>query len=75
VLQRGTLGFGDRGLAPGETSINGVTDRDDIRYNFPAFPDAGRQERVAYGRYRSGDLCLAFLSALLAGHPDAAVDL
>ena len=34
-------------------------------------PIVERQDRQTYGAYRSRDLCLAYLNALSAGHPDA----
>ena len=55
--------------------LYGVTDRDDIRYIYSTFPIVERDERAAYGAYRSRDLCLAWTSALAAGRPDAQVDL
>ena len=54
--------------------LYGVTDRDDVRYVYSTFPIVERQETAAYGRYRSRDLCLAWLNALAAGRPDAAVE-
>ena len=54
--------------------LYGVTDRDDVRYIHSTFPTVERQERAAYGRYRSRDLCLAWLNALAAGKPDAAIE-
>ena len=51
--------------------LYGVTDRDDIRYVYSTFPIVERQETETYGRYRSRDLCLAYLNALSAGRPDA----
>ena len=54
--------------------LYGVTDRDDIRYIYSTFPIVEREEKAAYGAYRSRDLCLAWTSALAAGHPDADVD-
>ena len=54
--------------------LYGVTDRDDIRYIYSTFPIVEREEKAAYGTYRSRDLCLAWTSALAAGHPDAEVD-
>ncbi len=51
--------------------LYGVTDRDDVRYVYSTFPIVERQEREAYGGYRSRDLCLAYLNALAAGDPDA----
>ncbi|MDE0241439.1 MAG: restriction endonuclease, partial [bacterium] len=54
--------------------LYGVTDRADIRYIYSTFPIVEREERAAYGTYRSCDLCLAWTSALAAGHPDADVN-
>ena len=54
--------------------LYGVTDRDDIRYIYSTFSIVEREEKAAYGTYRSRDLCLAWTSALAAGHPDAEVD-
>ena len=54
--------------------LYGVTDRDDIRYVYSTFPIVERQEMATYGRYRSRDLCLAWMNALAAGHPDAEVE-
>ena len=54
--------------------LYGVTDRDDIRYVYSTFPIVEREEKATYGSYRSRDLCLAWTSALAAGHPDAEVD-
>ena len=53
--------------------LYGVTDRDDIRYIYSTFPIVRRQETAAYGKYRSCDLCLAYVNALAAGQPDADV--
>ena len=55
--------------------LYGVTDRDDIRYIYSTFPIVRREEKKAWGRYRSRDLCLAWLSALAAGKPDADIKL
>ena len=55
--------------------LYGVTDRDDIRYIYSTFPIVERQEREAYGCYRSRDLCLAYMNALADGNPDADVRL
>ena len=54
--------------------LYGVTDRDDVRYIYSTFPIVERQEMAAYGRYRSRDVCLAWLNALAAGEPDAGVE-
>jgi hypothetical protein len=55
--------------------LYGVTDRDDVRYIYSTFPIVEREEMAAYGRYRSCELCLAWMSALAAGDPDAKIDL
>ena len=55
--------------------LYGVIDRDDIRYMYSTFPIVERQETSEYGRFRSRDLCLAYLNALSAGRPDAEPDL
>ena len=55
--------------------LYGVTDRDDIRYIYSTFPIVEHQEVNAYGRYRSRDLCLAYINALSSGDPDAEIDL
>ena len=55
--------------------LYGVTDRDDVRYVYSTFPIVERQETSEYGRFRSRDLCLAYLNALSAGRPDAEPDL
>ena len=55
--------------------LYGVTDRDDIRYIYSTFRVIAREEEEAWGRYRSRDLCLAWVSALEAGSPDAEISL
>ena len=55
--------------------LYGVTDRDDVRYIYSTFPIVEREEMSAYGRYRSCELCLAYMSALAAGDPDATISL
>jgi hypothetical protein len=55
--------------------LYGVTDRDDVRYVYSTFPIVEREETAAFGRYRSRDLCLAYMNALAAGDPDAEIDL
>ena len=54
--------------------LYGVTDRADVRHVYSTFPIVERQEAATYGRYRSRDLCLAWLNALAAGRPDATVE-
>ncbi len=48
--------------------------RDDVRYIYSTFPIVEREEQARWGRYRSRDLCLAWINALIAGQPDAAVE-
>ena len=55
--------------------LYGVTDRDDVRYVYSTFPIVQREETAAYGSYRSRELCLAWMNALAAGHPDAEIAL
>ncbi len=55
--------------------LYGVTDRDDVRYIYSTFPIVEREESAAYGSYRSRELCLAYMSALAAGDPDAEIRL
>lgn len=56
--------------------LYGVTERDDVRYIYSTFPIVEREEAAAYGgRYRSRELCLAYMSALAAGQPDAEISL
>ena len=55
--------------------LYGITERDDVRYIYSTFPIVEREETATYGRYRSRDLCLAYMSALAAGDPDAEIDL
>ena len=54
--------------------LYGVTERDDIRYVYSTFHLLDLRQTAAHGRYRSRDLCLAYLNALSAGHPDADPD-
>ena len=54
--------------------LYGVTDRAHIRYIYSTFRIIERKERANYeGRYRSRDLCLAWMNALEAGDPDAQI--
>ncbi len=54
--------------------LYGVTERDDVRYVWSTFPIVERQDRAAWGSFRSRDLCLAYLNALAAGRPDVTPD-
>ena len=55
--------------------LYGITDREDVRYIYSTFPIVGREETAAHGRYLTRDLCLAYMSALAAGDPDADIRL
>lgn len=55
--------------------LYGITDRDDVRYIYSTFPIVEREEVDMHGRYLSRDLCLAWMSALAAGVPDADIEL
>jgi hypothetical protein len=48
--------------------------RDDIRYIYSTFPIVAVQETAKWGSYRSRDLCLAWINALMAGQPDAEIE-
>ena len=54
--------------------LYGVLDRDEVRYIYSTFPIVESEETDAWGRYRSRDLCLAYMNALAAGHPNAVVE-
>ncbi len=53
--------------------LYGVTDRADVRYVYSTFPIVEREETAGYGTYRSCELCLAWMNALAAGHPDVEI--
>ena len=55
--------------------LYGITKRDDVRYIYSTFPIVKREETAAYSRYLSCDLCLAWINALAAGDPEAAIKL
>ncbi|MDE2833285.1 MAG: Eco57I restriction-modification methylase domain-containing protein [Bacteroidota bacterium] len=55
--------------------LYGITDRDDIRYIYSSFPIVERDERSVFGDYQSRKLCLAWVSALAAGEPDAEIEI
>ena len=48
--------------------------RDDVTYIYSTFPIVEREEQAKYGRFRSRDLCLAWINALSAGRADAEVE-
>lgn len=47
--------------------------REDIRYIYSTFPIVEREEIAKWGSYRSRDLALAWINALMAGQPDAEI--
>ena len=47
--------------------------RNDIRFIYSTFPTVEREETASWGNYRSRDLCLPWINALLAGKPDAII--
>ena len=55
--------------------LYGVTNRDDVRYIYSTFDIVEREQNEAHRRYLSCDLCLAWMSALAAGNPDADIKL
>lgn len=53
---------------------NRTASRDDVEYIYSTFPIVEREETKRWGTYRSRDLCLSWINALLAGQPDANVE-
>lgn len=53
---------------------NAAQSREDIRYIYSTFPIVERQETAEWGGYRSRDIALAWINALMAGQPDAEVN-
>lgn len=47
--------------------------RDVIRYIYSTFPIVAQQERDKWGIYKSEELCLAWINALIAGQADAPI--
>ena len=52
-----------------------VTDRADVHFVYSTFPIVEAHETNAHGKFRSRDLCLAYMNALAAGNPDAMIHL
>ncbi|MCH2236557.1 MAG: BREX-1 system adenine-specific DNA-methyltransferase PglX [Blastomonas sp.] len=53
---------------------NAAQSRDNIRYIYSTFPIVAQQEREKWGgSYKSEELCLAWINALMAGQPDAGI--
>ena len=52
---------------------NPPASRDDIRYIYSTFPIIAQQERDKWGSFKSEELCLAWINALIAGQPDAEI--
>ena len=55
--------------------LYGITDREDVRFVYSTFPQVESKETELYGRYRSRDLCLAYMNSFAAGMPDAPIRL
>jgi hypothetical protein len=55
--------------------LYGITDRGDVRYILSTFPGVREDDVKAFGRYRTQDLILAYMSALEAGDADTVVAL
>lgn len=55
--------------------LYGVTNRDDVLHIFSTFPIVEREDIDQFGAYRTRELCLAYMSALAAGDPDAQISL
>ena len=55
--------------------LYGINDRDDVRYIFSTFGVIERDEMAVHRRYLSQDLCLAWMNALAADHPNAKIAL
>ena len=53
--------------------LYGITDRDDVRHICGTFKKVESEEIKTYGRYRSQEMCLAWINALTAGNPDAEI--
>ncbi|WP_292469018.1 hypothetical protein [Mesorhizobium sp.] len=53
--------------------LYGITDRDDVRYIYSTFPIVEKEDIDAWNQYRSRELCLHYMNALGAGHPDAII--
>jgi hypothetical protein len=52
---------------------NPAASRDDIRYIYSTFPIVAEKEAEKWGSYKSEELCLAWINALVAGQPDAEI--
>ncbi len=52
---------------------NAAASRDDIRYIYSTFPIVAEKETEKWGSYKSEDLCIAWINALMAGQPDAEI--
>ncbi len=54
-------------------AADAVNSRDDINYIFSSFSVVEREEIAEFGYYRSRDLTLSYVNALIAGQPDAII--
>ena len=53
--------------------LYGVTNREDVLHIFSTFPIVEREDLDRFETYRTRELCLAYMSALAAGDPDAQI--
>jgi hypothetical protein len=52
---------------------NAAVSRDDIRYIYSTFPIVAENEAEKWGSYKSEQLGLAWINALMAGQPGAGI--
>ncbi len=52
---------------------NAAASRDDIRDIYSTFPIVAEKETEKWGSYKSEQLCLAWISEVMAGQPDAGI--
>jgi hypothetical protein len=55
--------------------LYGISDRDDVQYILSTFPGIREDDKKKFGRYRTQELILAYMSALEAGDVDTIVAL
>lgn len=53
--------------------LYGIQDEDDVRYILSTFPIVEREDRKAFGDYRTAELIVNYMRALAAGEPDAEI--
>jgi hypothetical protein len=53
---------------------NAAASLDDVRHIYSTFPIVAEKETEKWGSYKSEELCLAWINALMAGQPDAEIE-